>query len=281
MTKLVIKITFLIVMLCSNLMKAQDFYGQAIYQSKTDPGKFTATAQGMNDEMSKKLEQAMKKALEKTLTLNFNRFESLYFEEQKMESPKPESDGFTFSMSKSGDGKRYKNIKEKIEVSEEDFFGKEFLVTDSLPTLNWQMGTETKKIGDYTCYKATATIPVSKKEAEKYEKRKKEDKNKNLQFGISDEGPKDKVITAWYTPEIPVGHGPANYWGLPGLILEVNDGRTIILCSKIVLNPKEKSAIKKPTKGKKITKDEYDVIMEKQFDKMKDSKGDMRIEIRR
>lgn len=281
MIKLVIKITFIIIMLCSNLMKAQDFYGQAIYQTKTDPGKITATAQGMNDEMSKRLEQAMKKALEKTFTLNFNRFESLYFEEQKMEAPKPESNGFIFSMSKPGDGKRYKNIKEKIVLSEEDFFGKEFLVTDSLPSFNWQMGTETKKIGDYTCYKATAIIPISKKDAEKYEKRKKEDKNKSLQFSISDEAPKDKIITVWYTPEIPVGHGPANYWGLPGLILEANDGKTIILCSKIVLNPKEKTAIKKPVKGKKITKDEYEVIMEKQLDKMKDSKGNVTIEIKR
>jgi GLPGLI family protein len=27
--------------------------------------------------------------------------------------------------------------------------------------------------------------------------------------------------------------------GLPGLILEINDGKTVILCSKIVLNPKK------------------------------------------
>jgi GLPGLI family protein len=54
------------------------------------------------------------------------------------------------------------------------------------------------------------------------------------------EMPKDVTITAWYTPEIPVNQGPENYWGLPGLILEINDGKTVILCSKIVLNPKEK-----------------------------------------
>jgi GLPGLI family protein len=51
------------------------------------------------------------------------------------------------------------------------------------------------------------------------------------------EMPKDVTITAWYTPEIPVNQGPENYWGLPGLILEINDGKTVILCSKIVLNP--------------------------------------------
>ncbi|MCC9074434.1 GLPGLI family protein [Flavobacterium sp. F-65] len=282
MIKLAIKINFIIVILSSNLIKAQDFYGQATYQTKTDLGKITKKNQEMDDESMKKFEEAMKKALEKTFTLNFNRFESIFFEEQKLETPKSESKGFVFAVQNSGETKNYKNIKEKIEISEEDIFGKEFLVTDSLQTLNWQMGTETKKIGAYTCYKATAIIPASNKKTENNEDRKKEDKNTNLQFGVSNEASKDKLITAWYTPEIPIGHGPASYWGLPGLILEVNDGTTIMLCSKIVLNPKEKKAIKKPTKGKQITKDEYKVIMEKQLEKMKNARGNANtIEIRR
>jgi GLPGLI family protein len=36
---------------------------------------------------------------------------------------------------------------------------------------------------------------------------------------------------------------------LPGLILEVNDGRTVV-CVKVILNPKVKTDIKAPTKGK-------------------------------
>ncbi|WP_306354022.1 GLPGLI family protein [Flavobacterium sp. '19STA2R22 D10 B1'] len=273
MIKLVIKTIFFIVILYSNLINAQDFSGQAIYQTKSDVGKIKMKIQGMNDEMNKKMEEAMKKALEKTFTLNFNRFESVYFEEQKMEAPQPESKGFFFAMVKTGEAKRYKNIKEKIDISEEDFFGKEFLVMDSLSVLNWKMESETKKIGEYTCYKATAVIPVSKKELENYEKQKKEDKDKKVNLLLSEEAPKDKLITAWYTPEIPVSQGPADYWGLPGLILEVNDGKTMMLCSKIVLNPKEKIVIKKPTKGKKVSQEEYKRIMEKQLNKMKDSKG--------
>ena len=70
--------------------------------------------------------------------------------------------------------------------------------------------------------------------------------------------PKDVTITAWYSPEIPINQGPENYWGLPGLILEVNDGKTIILCSKIVLNAKEKVEIKAPTNGDKISQKKYD-----------------------
>ncbi len=45
--------------------------------------------------------------------------------------------------------------------------------------------------------------------------------------------PKETVITAWYTLEIPVSQGLENYWGLAGLLLEVNDGKTVILYSKV------------------------------------------------
>ena len=49
---------------------------------------------------------------------------------------------------------------------------------------------------------------------------------------------KEITISAWYTPQIPVSAGPGNYHGLPGLILEVNDGSETVICSKIVINPK-------------------------------------------
>ena len=50
-------------------------------------------------------------------------------------------------------------------------------------------------------------------------------------------------IEAWYTPEVPVRHGPSEYWGLPGLILELSAGQTTMLCTKVVINPIEKIEI--------------------------------------
>ena len=74
-------------------------------------------------------------------------------------------------------------------------------------------------------------------------------------------------IEAWYSPEIPVSHGPLEYWGLPGLILEVSAGNTTMLCSKIVMNPEEKEEIKAPKKGEEITKKAYqETIMEKMIE---------------
>jgi GLPGLI family protein len=92
--------------------------------------------------------------------------------------------------------------------------------------------------------------------------------------------PKDLTITAWYTPEIPVNQGPENYWGLPGLILEVNDGKTVILCSKIVLNPKEKAVIKAPVKGKVISQNDFDETVVKKIQEMREmnqGRGGMQI----
>jgi GLPGLI family protein len=152
------------------------------------------------------------------------------------------------------------------------------------------MESETKLIGGYNCFKATAVRPVSqsdfrnfrskkeepKKEDAKAEAVKTEGEAKKTNFMDDFELPKEITITAWYSPEIPINQGPENYWGLPGLILEVNDGKTIILCSKIVLNSKEKAEIKEPTNGKVISQKEYDETVVKkmeEFRQMNQGKG--------
>jgi GLPGLI family protein len=275
MTKIILKIVLFSILLLSNLMVAQEFRGQAIYESKDKMNDFKISSPDMTEEMKKKMEERMIKALEKTYVLDFNKFESIYREEVKLEAPAP-TNGMSFKTVSSGDGKKYKNIKEKIEISEEEFFGKEFLVQDSLPKWDWKLDGETKKIGNYTCYKATILIAVSEEDKNEYEKIKNKKGDEKTQF-ITVIEPKDKTITAWYTPEIAISQGPEKYWGLPGLILEVNDGKKIILCSKIILNPKEKIEIKKPNKGKKVNQKEYEETVEKQLESMKDSNGVIKI----
>ncbi len=177
-----------------------------------------------------------------------------------------------------GGGTHYKNVKEKLFTVDKEFAGKEFLVQDTLPKLEWKLSGETKQIGNYMCFKATAARPVSQSDFRNFRRKKEEDKkeedkkeelkkeeakqeNRSTNFMDQWEVPKEIVVTAWYTPDIPVNQGPENYWGLPGLILEVSDGKTVILCSKIVLNPKEKKEIKAPKKGKLVTQAEYDKIV--------------------
>ena len=80
------------------------------------------------------------------------------------------------------------------------------------------------------------------------------------------------VIEAWYTPQIPVAQGPAEYWGLPGLILEVSAGNTTLLCSEIILNPKEKVTITAPDKGENITKKGYTSNIRKKMVEMRNNR---------
>ncbi|MBA9073797.1 GLPGLI family protein [Flavobacterium gossypii] len=279
MIKSTVTLAFMVTVFSASLMKAQDFQGQATYESKTiikDDIKIDGP--NMTPDMKAMFAEKMKKAFEKTYVLNFNKTESIYEEPQKLEAPDASSGGVVIKTASASDGKIYKNIKSKMMLSEEDFFGKEFLITDSLPNWNWQLMNETKKIGNYTCYKAVSVIPVTKEDMEEYEKMKKKKSEGATQlFTVSE--PKERTITVWYTPEIPISQGPGEYWGLPGLIMEVNDATTVVLCSKIVLNPKDKITIKVPKSGKKVTKKEYDILIEKQMEQMKDSKGNIQIRI--
>lgn len=258
---------------------AQDFQGMAVYESKTSTADMTAGMAGNREitpEMQKMIQERMKAMFEKTFILNFDKSASIYKEEEKLEAP-GQGGGMRFmSNMMGGGGTHYKNVKEKIFTVDKEFFGKEFLVKDSLPKYEWKLEGETKQIGNYTCYKATAVRPVSQsdfrnfrrkaedKKDEKAEGEKKKEETKTTNFMDGWEMPKEINITAWYTPEIPINQGPENYWGLPGLILEVTDGKTVVLCSKIVLNTKEKKEIKAPKNGKEVTQAEYDkIVMEK------------------
>lgn len=180
--------------------------------------------------------------------------------------------------SSSGDGTTYKSVKEKLKIVEEEFFGREFLVTDSLQTWKWELKDETKKIGDYTCYKAVHVKKITSEDLEEYEKEKKRQESAKTSFFMMNE-PEEKITTVWYTPEIPVNQGPDDLWGLPGLIMEASFDNTTILCSKIILNPKKKIEIKKPNKGKRVTKKQYDSLMKKQMEKMNDENGLINIEV--
>ncbi|MNK01300.1 hypothetical protein D3C87_190970 [compost metagenome] len=262
-------------------LHAQDFQGMAVYESKTSLGDMMPKldSKEITPEMKKMIEERMKHMFEKTFILNFDKTASIYQEEEKLSAPGDNGGMKMMSSFLGGGGKQYKNIKEKNLLIEKEMFGKEFLVSDSLPQIKWKMESETKKIGNYTCYKATASVPVDqsnllnfkpKKGAEEEMKKKSSEELKSTNFMDMVEMPKEKTITAWYTPEIPVSQGPENYWGLPGLILEVSDGKTMILCSKVVLNPKEKAEIKAPKKGEKVTQAEFAKIMAKKMQEMQD-----------
>ena len=258
----------------------KDFQGMAVYESKTSTSDIKKRMEGNKDitpDMQKMIEERMKKMFEKTFILNFDKSASTYKEEEKLDEPGQESTGRKMMSSfMGGGGTMYKDTKEKIYTVDKEFMGKEFLVKDSLINYKWKMEGETRVIGGYNCFKATAVVPASKTDFRNFRPKKEDDKKddtkkeegKKTSFFDQMDLPTETTITAWYTPEIPVNQGPENYWGLPGLILEVNDGKTITLCSKIVLNPKEKVEIKAPKNGKVISQKEYDETVIKKMEEM-------------
>lgn len=267
----------LVLLFVTSLSYSQEFQGKAYYFSKTI---FSDDLKEENSESKKKvdpafekaLQEALKEASEKSYLLTFNKSECIYEQEQQLEKPKAASGEMQISVSiSSSEGRKYINAKSKTSSIEDAILGKEFIIVENIEKPDWKLVDETKKIGDYTCFKAKLTIPVLDKQKKEYEEFLKKEEIKSSLFKM--EEPKEKIITAWYTPEIPVSFGPNNYWGLPGLILEINEPETIILCSKVVLNTKEKATIKIPNKGQKVSQKEFDAIQKKKYDSMKDENG--------
>lgn len=241
---------------------AQEFHGEATYKSKRKVDiklDSTQMASGMADQMM----EMLKKQFEKTYVLSFNKEESMYKEEEALAAPQPQGMNVVMVMT-GGSDVLYKNHKEKRYTNQNESFSKVFLIKDELNDIEWTLGSETKNIGDYKCFKATTT-----REIEDIESGISVNGDKDLS---SSEEPKMKeiTITAWYTPQIPVSAGPGNYHGLPGLILEVNDGSETVICSKIVINPKKATEIVEPDNGKEVTQEGYDKIMEKKMKEMEE-----------
>ena len=263
-------------MLVTSFSYSQEFQGKASYFSKTIlNGKLqvedTGVKEEMDPEMEKAFQEALKKASEKNYLLTFNKSECVYEQEQQLEKPQSTVGGMSISVSfSSSEEKKYINAKNKSSSIEDAILGKEFLIVEPIEKPDWQLVDESKKIGEYTCFRAKLLVPVSEKQKKEYEEFLKKEEIKPSLFKMQE--PKDKMITAWYTPEIPVSFGPNNYWGLPGLILEINEPELIILCSKVVLNTKG-TTIKVPNKGQKVSQKEFDAIQKKKYDSMKNEDG--------
>ncbi|MDN3724422.1 GLPGLI family protein [Aequorivita sp. SDUM287046] len=262
-------------------INAQNISGQAFYQSKTtvDLDALGGGRGEMTEEMKKTISQMMKSTLEKTYILTFNKEESLYKEEEKLDAT-PMNPRFKMVLNSYTPGAQYKNLKSGKIIEENEFFGKQFLVTDSIKTLDWRITKESKPIGQYIAFKATAIKKVDPNDFSMARPKKKDEKEnsgvKKDSAQLQDpmdmiEIPEEIEVTAWFTPQIPVSNGPGEYAGLPGLILELNVYRTTLLCSKIVMNPKDAETIEPPKKGMEVTREEYNKIVKEKTEELREN----------
>lgn len=127
-------------------------------------------------------------------------------------------------------GMFYTNIKEDISLRQINSVYKDWLIFYKVSDLKWTIHDETKEIQGYTCQKATTTSDA---------------------VFLADQD-----ITAWFTADISSPFGPLGLGGLPGIVLEVEQGVYNFYADDIIFSEEAKK-IKHPTKGKKVTLQEY------------------------
>jgi GLPGLI family protein len=123
----------------------------------------------------------------------------------------------------------YKDFTTQTSIEKRNLMEKDFIVEDSIRNISWKLvDGETKTIAGHSCKKATGKSPLG-----------------------SD-------IVAWYAEDISLSSGPAQFGGLPGLILamDVNHSEFVYTATTISKDVK-KSELKAPTKGKKVTPEEF------------------------
>ncbi len=153
------------------------------------------------------------------------------------------------------ENKTYVNFSEKKKVESKDFLGRRFLIEGDIETIPWKITGEMKIINGYQCNKA-----------------------------IFEDEENEQTIAAWFTPTIPSQAGPGTMGQLPGLIMSVNinDGDMVTTAINVELKDVEDGLIVAPTKGKKISPEEFRKVVDAKMKEMgmEGGKGGIKIEIR-
>ena len=262
------KILYLFSLLFSLTISSQDFQGQAFYKTQTAMD-FGSWGDRMSAEQKKSMKERMKPFLEPVFILTFDKTKSIYKQEETLDAPGSGGGRGWGKMMTSSGGPIYKDITSKKSLQSTEFMGKKFLISNDPDKIKWVMEKEQKMIGNYLCFKATAKVPKPKTMTSVW--RNTEKQNDSIKDSSIDESEEEYLtITAWYTPQIPVSHGPAQYGGLPGLILELTNDSTVMLCTKVVMNPDKRIQISEPKKGEFVSRTEFENIVEVKTKEMRD-----------
>jgi len=260
------KILLVVFAFISFSFSAQEFQGQAFYKTQTAMD-FGSWGNQMTAEQKKSMKERMKPFLEPVYILTFDKTKSIYKQEERLDAPGSGGGRGWGRMMASSGGPIFKDVISKKSLESTEFMGKKFLISNDQNNIEWVLQKEQKMIGNYMCFKATAQVQKPKTMTSVWRNsEKKQDSVKKS----SEESNEYSTITAWYSPQIPVTHGPAQYGGLPGLILELTTDTTVMLCTKVVMNPEKRMEISEPTKGEFVSRNEFENIVEVKVKEMRD-----------
>lgn len=232
---------FIILLFVANIVFSQINNGIITYKKeitnfRSDNKEFELNKEGSQNYNNKILmiDQGTKEVLNDIkFLLEFNGDESTFKVEKILEIETNRF--FRAAIGSEGSKVYYNNNQEKENLYQVDAFGDIFIV--SYPKTEWKLLNETKKIGEYICFKASTIKQV------------------NGRKGII-----NTPIEAWYCPDLPISLGPLGYNELPGLVLELSMKNYKYYISEIRLNIEKDVIVKKPTKGRNVTKDEFEDI---------------------
>lgn len=165
--------------------------------------------------------------------------ESFYNHIPKISNEQVEGNMFNISASFSADANPiYIDTQSEIFIEQAEIANQAYLIKDDLPNINWKISKETKEIAGFPVLRAVAFL--------------------NDEFNTK--------ILAWYSPKLTYKTGPEKFWGLPGLILSLETSITHsdgtqegmeYVATKVETTSKP---IKIPTKGKKVSIEEFNTI---------------------
>lgn len=251
----------------TNTAFGQSLSGKASYMAKSTVNLDFGNRQIPEDRKARMM-KFMNDMSTNEFELVFNNNESLYSEVEELDQSSQMGSNHRVMMKamfNQSSGEFYKNTEETTYINKRDIYGKPFSIVDSLEHLEWEVSDELKMIGQYTCFKATAKT--------------KQFVMPEVPFGRSKEGEKrpemeemmqETEVTAWFTLDIPVNQGPDKYYGLPGLILEVQSPHLTILCTRVELDKDKAKDVDPPKGGKEVSQEEFDKIMKEKSEEVRE-----------
>lgn len=221
-----------------------------------------------NPNMPKEVVERIKKRLSEpqTFHLFFDNNQSIYKKEEKLEAPQEGNRGMRMMrFGTGGNDITYTNLATRAQTIQQELFGKLFLVNKTPWTPKWNFTGETKQIGRYNAYEATYTHKQKPSQIRMSFGRRNNETSK-------EEEPEEVEVTVsvWFTPDVPIPAGPERFFGLPGLVLMVQDGNRIFVCTEVKMNTTEKIDLTPPKKGQKVTGEEFAEIREEKTKEMRD-----------
>ncbi len=231
MKKTVIAITALLVTLSS---QAQVKEGKVIYERKVNMHKRLGPE---SESMKNMIPEFNTSKMQLFFVADASLFKAIPEAEDVRETADDQGERVVMRFGGGGDNENYKNYTTQKMIELRELGPKKYIIEDSLRKQNWKLSEETKTIKNYTCKKATA---------------------KNSQ---------NQDVIAWYAEDISTPSGPEGFGGLPGLILEMDIDNAGIVFTTLEITASEADArmVKAPTNGKKITREEYQKMMQEQF----------------